>query len=97
MRERYIMKLEIRAERAFNALKKIGAPVNHLGEGWSGDALFSISGEDNYPEIWADYYRLDIDELSFGVSEKITKVLDKYKLYCEWYNPGVLDVYDASF
>lgn len=92
------MKLEIRAERAFNALKKIGAPVNHLGEGWSGDSLFSISGESNYKEIWADYYNEFLPEsYEFGVNPKINKVLEKYKLFAEWYNPGVLEVYDASF
>ena len=91
------MKVEIRAKRAFEALKKIGAPVNHLGEGWTGESLFSISGEDNYPEIWADYYKEYLGEFTFGVNPKITKILDKYKLYCEWYNAGVLEVYDASF
>jgi len=83
------MKSEIRAERAFNALKKIGVPVYHLGEGWNGQALFTVSGEDNYPEIWADYY--------FGVNKKINKILEKYKLCAEWYNPGVLEVYDAAY
>ena len=91
------MKVEIRAKRAFEALKKIGAPVHHLGEGWSGDALFSISGESNYDEMWADYYNeYQLSFLDdFGVNEKINKVLNKYKLYAEWYNPGVLEVYEG--
>ena len=101
------MKSEIRAERAFNALKKIGVPVYHLGEGWSGQALFTVSGEDNYPEIWADYYAAPWhgaqwhEEVSclddFGVNKKINKILKKYKLCAEWYNPGVLEVYDAAY
>lgn len=91
------MKVEIRAKRAFEALKKIGAPVHHLGEGWSGNALFSISGESNYPEMWADYYNeYQLSFLDdFGVNEKINEVLKKYKLYAEWYNPGVLEVYEG--
>ena len=93
------MKSEIRAERAFNALKKIGVPVYHLGEGWNGQALFTVSGEDNYPEIWADYYAAPevscLDD--FGVNKKINKILEKYKLCAEWYNPGVLEVYDAAY
>ena len=91
------MKIEIKAKRAFEALKKIGAPVNHLGEGWSGDSLFSISGESNYDEMWADYYNeFQLSSLDdFGVNNKINKVLEKYGLYAEWYNPGVLEVYEV--
>jgi hypothetical protein len=86
--------LEQRAERAFQELKQIGAPVNHFGQGWGGRALFSISGEQNYDETWADYYdEFDIGE--FGVNSKIVAVLDKHGLYAEWQNPGVLDVYSA--
>lgn len=86
------------ARLAFNALKKMGCPVY---EGtWDGDEdYFRISGENNYDEIWADYWFMGrgavegLDE--FGVSNKINAVLDKYRLYCEWANPGVLDVCDA--
>jgi hypothetical protein len=88
------MKLETRAKKAFNALKKLGAPVHHLGEGWSGNSLFSISAEENYDRVWADYY----DEYNFldcGVDPDIRDVLDKYGLYTEWANPGVLEVYEA--
>jgi hypothetical protein len=86
-----------RYEKAFNELKEMGAPVYHLGKGWSGEALFTISGEENYDEIWADYYNeYQLSSLDdFGVNEKVLKVLKKYKLFAEWYNAGVLEVYNA--
>lgn len=88
-----------RYEKAFNELKAMGAPVFHLGKGWSGEALFTVSGEMNYKEIWADYYNeyqlscLD----GFGVNKKINEVLKKYKLIAEWYNAGVLEVYEKNW
>lgn len=89
------LKLETRAKRAFNKLKEMGAPVMHFGEGWGGRALFAISGEANDDEIWADYYRYNSDKYPFGVNPKVEKVLSQYGLYCEWCNPGVLDVFNA--
>jgi hypothetical protein len=91
------MKLQIRAKRAFEALQKLGAPVYHLGEGWSGNALFAISGEQNYDEIWADYYNeFNLSCLDdFGINKKINNVLKKYGLFAEWCNAGVLDVYEG--
>jgi hypothetical protein len=90
------LKLEIRAERAFNKLKEMGVPVRHLGEGWSGRGLFSISGEENYDGvIWADYYMMSDGGYEFGVNPKITKILQHYGLFAEWCNSGVLDVYEG--
>lgn len=83
-------------EKAFNELKAMGAPVYHLGEGWSGGALFTVSGEMNCDEIWADYYdKFDIG--NFGVSKKVIEVLNKYGLFAEWYNAGVLEVYKKDW
>jgi hypothetical protein len=84
--------IDARAKKAFAALKEMGAPVYHLGEGWGGHALFSVSAEENYNEDWADYYQPYLGE--FGLSMKIVDVLDKHGLYAEWCNPGVLDVYE---
>jgi hypothetical protein len=85
-------KLNARAKKAFEILKNIGAPVHHLGKGWDGHALFSVSAEENYDELWADYYQHEFGE--FGVNMKIVDVLDKHGLYAEWCNPGILDVYE---
>ena len=85
-----------RFEKAFNELKEMGAPVFHLGQGWSGEALFTVSGEMNYGEIWADYYD-EFDIGNFGVNEKVLKVLNKYGLFAEWYNAGVLEVYKKDW
>jgi len=83
------------ARSAFKALKKLGAPVHESD--WGYNEYFIISGENNYLEIWADYYNEynlgSTDD--FGVSKKINKILDKFGLYGEWINPGVLGVYDA--
>jgi hypothetical protein len=78
--------------KAFNALEKIGAPVFE-----NEDGMF-ISGEDNCDEIWADYYdcmHWAHDGWLFGVNGKINKILDKYGLFAEWVNPGLLGVYEA--
>ena len=90
------------ARTAYNALKKIGAPVR---EGWGGNEHFSISAESNFckeynNEYWAEYYVMTdggFQEImdGFGVNKKITAILEKHGLYAEWYNPGVLSVYDA--
>jgi len=77
--------------KAFNELKKIGAPVYEGG--WNSDDTFRISGEENYDEIWADYYdEFCSSDYEFGVSPKINNILAKHGLYAEWCNPGVLDV-----
>jgi len=96
-----------RAQRAYKELQAMGAPVMHFGYGaFDGESLFAISGERNeYPRynrttgefegetiIWADYYG------EFGseypeVDPRIEKVLEKYDLAYEWYDPSVITVY----
>ena len=77
--------------KAFDELEDIGAPVIINSDG------YFISGEENYDEIWADYYcefgGPGLDD--FGVSEKINAILSKYGLFAEWKNPGCLGVYYA--
>lgn len=82
-------------KKAFNELQRMGAPVYEGG--WNGEDTFRISGEDNYDAdknfyLWADYYAMDYGD--FGVNPEITKVLDKFGLFAEWVNPGVLSVYN---
>lgn len=78
--------------KAFSALQKIGAPVFENEDGvW-------ISAEDNYDEIWADYYDCymwDHDGWAFGINGKINKILDDNGLFAEWQNPGLLWVCEA--
>ena len=90
------------ARKAFTALKKIGAPV--IASSDSENGHFVISGEDNYPETWADFYEgpllekvLDNGEIewAFGVNPKITRILNTNRLMCEWINGGMLGVYDG--
>ena len=77
--------------RAYNALKKIGCPVYECADG------FRISAEENTDEmIWADYWEgMSIADWAFGVNPIVDAILAKYKLYCEWQNPGELSVWDA--
>lgn len=96
--------------KAFNELKKIGAPVfqNADTEAYGG---FGISGEyagcDNYgykgekaeaPDglPWANYYSEDYEERfsRFGVHNLINDLLEDYGLMAEWYDCGSLRVYD---
>lgn len=98
------------ARNAFNALKKIGAPVLGPELGWGGH--FAISGElagrdnwfyegskDEAPNgfYWAEYWSPSAagPGEEFGVNKAILDILNKYDLYAEWNNPGVLNVYDA--
>jgi hypothetical protein len=90
------------ARNAYNALKKIGAPVLSPDLGWGGH--FAISGElygadDGFYEgaknldpdgnYWYDYYE------SYWGSPYINDILEKHGLFAEWINAGVLGVYDA--
>ncbi|MCP4127359.1 MAG: hypothetical protein GY753_09885 [Gammaproteobacteria bacterium] len=92
------------AKKAFNELRKIGAPA--LDSDWGGH--FPISAEpyghddgfykgakdcDPNGMDWANYYNQGYG--LFGVSPYITEILDKYGLFAEWVNPGVLAVYDS--
>ena len=78
--------------KAFNALKKIGAPVIEGGD--QGEDTFRISAEDNTDEkTWADYHDLGFGH--HGVCDEITNILKENALFAEWINPGVLGVYDA--
>jgi hypothetical protein len=93
------------ARSAFNALKKIGAPVYEGGD-WGGE-YFIVSAEENYDCVWADYWCENHVEVGgrgefkdpllddFGVNIDINKILDEYGLFGEWINPGVLGVYDG--
>jgi len=77
---------------AYNALKKIGAPVIDHGE-----ENFYISAENNVKEIWADYYMMGMGNTfvdDFGVSKRINRILDRYGLFAEWQNPGCLAVHE---
>lgn len=77
---------------AYNALKKMGAPVILGGD--NGEDTFRISAENNYPTVWADYYEeyCNEPEYMFGVKKCINDVLEANNLMCEWINPGVLVV-----
>tara|TARA_B110000858_G_C17684281_1_gene418082 strand:- start:336 stop:608 length:273 start_codon:yes stop_codon:yes gene_type:complete len=82
-------------QTAFDQLKKLGVPV--IEGGWNGEDTFRISGEDNYPIIWADYYSeghgTTLDD--FGVNHEINDTLEANGLYAGWYNSGVLGVFTS--
>lgn len=73
---------------AFNALKKIGAPV--CEDDWYGNTdNFRISAECNDDAWWADYWA------GCYIDPRIEAILKKYGLYAEWVNAGVLNVYEV--
>ena len=86
------------AQKAFDQLKEIGAPViDRCDE----DGYFIISAEhgardDGLP--WADYYEtVTLDNklgYRFGVHPDIVSILDKNGLFAEWANPGFLGVWN---
>lgn len=89
------------AKKAYDELKKIGCPVRSP---WGGNEHFSISAESNFDPAygdkhWADYYAMTDGGPSyldcFGINKEIANILEANGLYAEWYNPGVLSVYDA--
>ena len=82
--------MKVKFQKALNELQSMGVPV--IEGGWNGEDTFRISGEDNGDYLWADYYAMDSGD--FGVNPEITKVLDKFGLFAEWVNPGVLNVYN---
>jgi len=86
--------MQAHAEKAYNILKEMGAPV-HIRNGDT--CHFCISGEDNCEDddctLWADYYEYSFGE--FGVNTKITSVLDHFGLMAEWENPGNLQVWNS--
>lgn len=82
--------------KAYDELKKMGAPV--IEGGWSGEDTFRISGEDNYPIVWAEYYYegdLTLSMDSSGVNHDINETLQANGLFAEWVNAGVLGVYTS--
>ena len=89
--------------KAFNALKKIGAPVIEGGDSWSRIHFASLLKSNTDEKRWADYHepshKVDTGNPSLfvGVSvcSEITNILDEHKLFAEWINPGVLEVHDA--
>jgi hypothetical protein len=82
---------------AFNALRKINAPVYERYD----IKNFQISAECNFDPkygdtLWADYYDGHTigSDWEFGVNPLITNTLHKYGLYAEWINAGELGVYE---
>lgn len=76
-------------KKAYQALRELGVPVftnvDNRGN-------FSISAEDGYE--WADYYT-EARDWVFGVSPELESVLSAHGLWCEWENPGKLNVYQG--
>jgi len=90
-----------RAHRlAFNALKKIGAPVYERSDienfQISAEGLSSSAYKGYKPDVlWADYYDGQmIPDWNFGINPLIDEVLGRYGLHAEWINAGEIGVYE---
>lgn len=82
------------ARTAYTKLKKLGVPVIHPGGGFTGNAHFSISAEDENSYLWCDYY----GEYRGGypyIAPEIEKILHDNALFFEWTNAGVISIYDV--
>ena len=82
------------ARKAFTELKNKGVHVLDPDRGWGGHFAMST-------EVWGDGStgddpdkRLDYYEDYWGESTIIPAILAKHGLYFEWYNAGVVAVYD---
>ena len=89
------------ARLAFNALKKIGAPVFERADDPS---QFILSAEDRGADgrLFADNYRDEIREYvdgggrvinAWGVRQDVRDILDRYGLMDEWINAGATGIY----
>ena len=90
------------ARNAFNALKKIEAPVyDHITDN---GCEFIIGAElrNSDDEYFCDYYGYSFEEHldkkgnivnAFGIREDVWKILKKYELTAEWFNPAQVGVY----
>jgi len=81
--------------RAYNELKKIGAPVFDSYRDGSPveDNTFKLSAEENYDRSWADYwdeFGFNVDSRTPGVDSEVCKIAAKHGLFFEWENPGCL-------
>lgn len=78
--------------KAFRDLEKRGVPVyKHVDDRGN----FSISAEEESSGEWVNYWASGVPGWDCGVSDRLTKILDKHGLYAEWVNPGRLAVYEA--
>ena len=77
--------------KAFNELKRLGAPVYEHPDD---NGNFSIDAEVPEADAWADYYSQCHDWI-FGVSPRLDEILIKHNLHGEWVNPGRLSIYLA--
>jgi hypothetical protein len=81
------MSIKAKAKKAFTELEKLGAPVKS-SEGYPERGFFWISAEEEYSELWLDYFSL------YWGSDKLQEILAKHGLYFEWDNPGFASVYE---
>ena len=90
------------ARNSFNALKKIEAPVyDHITDN---GCEFIIGAElrNSDDEYFCDYYQYSLKEYldkkgnivnAFGIREDVWKILKKYDLTAEWFNPAQVGIY----
>lgn len=75
--------------RAFNELKKLGAPVYEHADDHGN---FSLDAEGEDGDYWASYY---YEGSCTGVTPRLEAILAKHGLFAEWVNPGRLSIYLA--
>lgn len=89
------MKSEIRVQRAYAALVKMGVPMRKL----RGDYILSISMSHNTAErTWVKHGEHDLHTLCpNGLDLKVSSVFKKYKLDFTWINEESICAYDTQW
>ena len=88
--------MKANARRAYNALKKAGAPVFIRDDG-PNSAHFHVSGEEGgKSENWVDYWNEAAARWGGDtVNPKLTEILAEHGLFGEWETAGSVAVWDA--
>ena len=86
--------MKAKYKEAYDVLKVMGVPV-FVNEDHERRGNFGINAEDPRADEWVSYYHPPIN-WTFGVNPTLDAVLDQFKLFAEWQNPGCLGVWDYS-
>lgn len=89
------------AKKAFEALKKINAPVLDKQE-YNAQFLLGAELRNSEDRYFADYYCEEVKEEvdskgevinAWGIHEDVHKILKKYNLRAEWIDAGLVGIY----
>jgi len=91
------------ARAAYNALKRLGAPVYDHDGGQLAHFVIGAELRDSTDQRYCDYYQEEVKEHvaagrivnAFGIRQDVLDILAANGLFAEWINAGMVGVYDA--